>query len=211
MQAELFYQDADPGRYEDIALEGALLRLWPKAFSPAESTELLKGLLKLIPWRQETLWIAGQERLVPRLQCWMGDHGSLYGYSGMRLEPEPWSDSVLSIRNRVESLISQRFNSVLLNLYRSGQDSVSWHADDEAELGSDPLIASVSFGVERTFELKPKRDKSLSKRKIVLPNGSVLLMGKGCQDKWLHQLPKVQDLNEPRINLTFRNIKPASG
>lgn len=208
MQAELFYQGTDPGGCEEIELEGALLRLWPRAFSANDSKALLDTLLETIPWRQETLWIAGQERLVPRLQCWMGDHGSLYGYSGMRLEPEPWNNTVLEIRKQVESLVSESFNSVLLNLYRSGQDSVSWHADDESELGKDPLIASVSLGVERTFELRHKHDKSHPKRQILLPNGSILLMGKGCQDNWLHQLPKVKGLEEPRINLTFRTIKP---
>ncbi len=205
-QSQLFQPGIDPDYREKFDLNGAAMHLWPFAFSRIKATELMNTLQTDIPWRQETLCIAGQQRLVPRLQCWMGDPGTIYGYSGMRLEPEPWSDVVLDIRSRVEQLSGQQFNSVLLNLYRDEQDSVAWHSDDEKELGSDPLIASVSLGSERPFELKSRQTGIREKRRILLPDGSVLLMGNGIQTHWQHQLPKVKTPLKPRINLTFRTV-----
>ena len=196
---------------EELRLGDSVLTDFPCAFSPEESQALLEALLQQIPWRQESLWIAGQQRAVPRLQCWMGDAESLYGYSGMRLTPEPWHPAVLQIKLQVEELSKQAFNSVLLNLYRDGSDSVAWHADDEKELGEDPVIASVSLGAERPFQLKRKAaasaGQSPEKHQIMLRNGSILIMGKGIQNNWLHQVPKVKSLTEPRINLTFRQIQ----
>jgi len=204
MQAPLF-QD-NPHELETIHLGAGQLRLQPQAFNPTEATDLMRTLLAEIPWRQDSLWIAGREIPVPRLQCWMGDAGSLYGYSGMRLEPEPWIDPVQRIRDRVQALSGLQFNSVLLNLYRDGQDSVAWHADDEAELGRDPVIASVSLGAVRSFQMKHRHDKTIEKCRIELPHGSLLIMDKGIQNKWLHQIPKQKSITGPRINLTFRNI-----
>jgi len=206
MQSGLFEQDIDPSHFEDLDLGDATIRIWPAAFGEAEADALFHDLFDDTDWRQETLWIAGQERAVPRLQCWMGDAGSLYGYSGMRLEPVPWSTDVSEIKSKVETLTGQSFNSVLLNLYRDGQDSVSWHADDEPELGLHPCIASVSLGVERKFELKHKRDKNIPKSRIQLSHGSVLLMDGNLQQNWLHQVPKEKGLSKARINLTFRQI-----
>lgn len=210
MQTGLFDQSIESCHYEDLDLGDATIRLWPAAFKKEDADSLFSSLLQNIDWRQETLWIAGQERQVPRLQCWMGDVSSLYGYSGMRLKPVPWSKDIANIKQKVETLTGISFNSVLLNLYRDGSDSVSWHADNEPELGLHPHIASISLGVERVFELKNKMDKRIPKYRLELAHGSLLLMGKGLQQNWLHQLPKVKGLNEPRINLTFRQIKGRS-
>ena len=167
---------------------------------------MLGRLLAEIPWQQDSIRIAGRLIAVPRLQCWMGDASSRYGYSGIRLQPVGWQETVLFIRHRVQDLVAMEFNSVLLNYYRNGQDSVAWHADDEKELGPDPLIASVSLGAERPFQLKSKMPGSYSNYRLLLQSGSILLMGKGMQINWLHQLPKVKNMSQPRINLTFRNI-----
>ncbi len=181
---------------------------FPNAFGVRESEFLLNKLLELIPWQQEFLRVAGRTVAIPRLQCWMGDHASHYGYSCIRLTPLPWHEEVLFIRKRIETLCNIEFNSVLLNYYRNGNDSVAWHADDETELGKDPIIASASFGAERKFQLKQKQNKKgLSKNYVMtLKNGSLIVMGEGLQENWLHQLPKVKELEEARINLTFRNI-----
>lgn len=136
----------------------------------------------------------------------MGDRASLYAYSGVRLRPCPWDDTVRRIQSRVSELAGLNFNSVLINYYRNGQDSVAWHADDEAELGDAAIIASVSLGAERVFQLKHKHSIPAQKYQLVLRNGSLLLMGATMQQNWLHQLPKVPDLDDARINLTFRNI-----
>jgi len=122
------------------------------------------------------------------------------------MQPTGWATCLAPLRERVEDLAGCNFNSVLLNLYRSGEDGVSWHADDEAELGLWPVIASVSLGAERQFQFKPKTPASRCSHRFVLPAGSLLLMGEGIQNRWLHQLTKVKDLKEPRINLTFRRI-----
>jgi alkylated DNA repair dioxygenase AlkB len=136
----------------------------------------------------------------------MGDQGSSYGYSGIKLEPVPWQALVSEIKQYMQTLSGTDFNSVLLNYYRDGQDSVAWHADDEAELGSNPVIASLSLGAQRMFHLRHKRDKSRDRYRMALRNGSVLIMGNTLQNNWLHQLPKEFNLQSPRINLTFRKV-----
>lgn len=206
MQANLFDDSANPDYRLQHKLQGAMIDEYPYAFTQAQSAKLLGQLLSTTPWRQEHLKIAGKVIAVPRLQCWMGEAKSLYGYSGLRMDPLPWNTTVEQIRQRVEKLLGLSFNSVLLNYYRDGQDSVAWHADDEPELGPEPLIASVSFGAERIFQLKTKQSREPEKYQLTLRSGSVLVMGRGLQENWLHQLPKVKDLHSPRINLTFRNI-----
>ena len=166
---------------------------------------MFQSLLDAIPWRTATLTIAGQKRPLPRLQCWMADQGRSYSYSGLKLSPHPWNPDVLRIKARLEQLCEHSFNSVLLNYYRDGSDSVSWHADDETELGPNPIVASVSLGAQRTLEFKPKFNLTTPKKKIVLGSGSILIMGKTIQNNWLHQIPKISGTIDPRISLTFRN------
>lgn len=207
MQSSLFDDPANTDEVFTHDLGNAQIDEYPTAFSAAHSETLYRQLHEQIPWHEDSLLIAGRKVLVPRLQCWMGDKGSRYGYSGIRLEPKLWSEPVLDIKSRIEGLTGMQFNSVLLNLYRSGMDSVSWHSDDEKELGRFPVIASVSLGCERTFQLRPKESPNASNKvQIVLRNGSLLLMGKHLQNNWMHQIPKVKNLNEARINLTFRQI-----
>ena len=206
MQSNLFLDLYGPAFYEDHRLDDAAIREYPHVFSFKESDRIMLSLVTNIPWRQDMLMIAGKEIPVPRLQCWMGNPRARYGYSGLQLTPISWSDNVLSIRRSVQSLTGIKFNSVLLNYYRDGKDSVSWHSDDEPELGLKPIIVSVSFGAERIFQLRHKIRKDLPKYCIALRNGSVLLMGDTLQSNWIHQLPKVRGLSEPRINLTFRNV-----
>jgi alkylated DNA repair dioxygenase AlkB len=208
MQSSLF-DTQDNGRSPiSHQLEGGTLDEYPTAFSVEESSKYNELLMSSTPWQQDFLTIAGKRIAVPRLQCWMGDESSEYGYSGIRLTPAPWTNAVSLVRQRIYELTGYEFNSVLLNLYRSGQDSVAWHADDEPELGPNPIIASVSFGCERTFQLKPKakHPKSAAKHEIVLRNGSILIMRNNIQSNWLHQLPKVKHDIGARINLTFRTI-----
>ncbi len=206
MQSELFLDGEDTATRQTHDLGDASIQEFPFAFSEREADQYLSKLIMDIPWQQDTLWIAGKEIQVPRLQCWMGDRGSNYGYSGIRLTPEPWVDSVLGIKSKVEDLCQRQFNSVLLNYYRNGQDSVSWHADDEKELGTRPVIASVSFGAKRKFQFRPKLKTDKRRFQIELRHGSLLLMSDTLQVNWLHQLPKINGLIEPRINLTFRII-----
>jgi alkylated DNA repair dioxygenase AlkB len=211
MQSSLFDNLVPNNDFESHDLGNARIDEYPTAFEPRHALELADTLINEIPWHQASIIIAGAPRQVPRLQCWMGDAESIYGYSGIRLSPEPWSEVVTSIKQRLRDLTSLNFNSVLLNYYRDGNDSVAWHADDEPELGNDPIIASVSLGAERDFQLCPKDSSSRAvKARLKLRNGSLLLMGKGMQNNWLHQVPKVNSISDPRINLTFRNINPTA-
>ena len=206
MQANLFDGDKPSAEAITHSIDNAELLEYPQIVDRAEATQMFEKLIADIPWQQEHLRIAGKLRAIPRLQCWMGDSASEYGYSGVRLAPCPWHETVKTIHARVAGLSGITFNSVLINYYRNGQDSVAWHADDETELGETPVIASVSLGAERIFELKQKHQTPAKKVKLPLRHGSLLIMSGTMQQHWLHQLPKVKGLNEARINLTFRNI-----
>lgn len=169
---------------------------------------LLEYCLQKLPWRQDDIVIAGRTIPIPRLQNWFGDSDMQYSYSGITLQPLPWTEELLEIRGRVESLCGSHFNSVLANYYRDGKDSVGWHSDDEQELGKQPIIASVSFGVTRVFELKHVRNRAHKTLRLSLHHGSALIMGGDTQRQWRHQIPKKKGVTLPRINLTFRNIIP---
>lgn len=164
---------------------------------------MLHALLTETPWRQDSLNFGGKPVLVPRLQAWYGDRR--YGYSGLKLAPLPWTPVLDGIRRKISQAAQLEFNSVLVNYYRDGNDSVAWHSDDERELGPDPRIASLSLGATRRFELK-HRTRKQTRMSMPLENGSLLLMGSGLQRHWMHQLPKEAGITLPRINLTFRFI-----
>ena len=204
-QPSLFDNEPDTPTRQTFALGDSEIQYVANAFTAREADRLLQSLLDAIPWRTATMTIAGQKRPLPRLQCWMADQGRSYSYSGLKLSPHPWNPDVLRIKARLEQLCEHSFNSVLLNYYRDGSDSVSWHADDETELGPNPIVASVSLGAERTLEFKPKFNLTTPKKQIVLGNGSILIMGKTIQNNWLHKLPKISETIDPRISLTFRN------
>ncbi|MGA0447106.1 MAG: alpha-ketoglutarate-dependent dioxygenase AlkB family protein [Pseudohongiellaceae bacterium] len=204
-QPSLFDNEPDTPTRQTFALDDSEIQYVANAFTAREADRLFQSLLDVIPWRTATLTIAGQKRPLPRLQCWMADQGRSYSYSGLKLSPHPWNPDVLRIKARLEQLCEHSFNSVLLNYYRDGSDSVSWHADDETELGPNPIVASVSLGAQRTLEFKPKFNLTTPKKQIVLGSGSILIMGKTIQNNWLHQLPKISGTIHPRISLTFRN------
>ena len=204
-QPSLFDNEPDTPTRQTFSLGDSEIQYIANAFTAREADRLFQSLLDVIPWRTATLTIAGQKRPLPRLQCWMADQGRSYSYSGLKLSPHPWNPDVLRIKARLEQLCEHSFNSVLLNYYRDGSDSVSWHADDETELGPNPIVASVSLGAQRTLEFKPKFKITTPKKQIVLGSGSILIMGKTIQNNWLHQLPKISGNIEPRISLTFRN------
>jgi alkylated DNA repair dioxygenase AlkB len=188
-----------------VELPDADVRLWPLAFDPIEADALLAALRLEIDWQQEHVLIFGERRLVPRLVAWHGDPGTAYAYSGTTHEPRAWTPTLLGIRTRVETLTGQRFNSVLLNLYRDGRDGMGWHADDEPELGSNPAIASVSFGATRRFRLKHRRRRDTAVA-LDLAHGSVLLMAGATQHHYVHAVPKTVRQSGFRINLTFRIV-----
>ncbi len=179
-------------------------RLHIGAFGADEARQLFERFAESISWREHRVFVFGRWVLQPRLTAWYGDLGRSYRYSGLELDPEPWSDDLIEVRRRCEALSGTSFNSVLANLYRTGQDSVAWHADDEPELGRDPVIASVSLGAERRFDFRHRVTGTTIR--IPLPSGSVLVMGGSTQHHWVHQVAKTSRDPGVRINLTFRSI-----
>jgi alkylated DNA repair dioxygenase AlkB len=171
-----------------------------------ETTDMFRTFREELAFGEEHLMIAGQAVLAPRLVAWYGDPTAAYQYSGNLHQPLPWTFALLNLKERIEHHCGGKFNSVLCNLYRNGRDSMGWHSDDEKELGSKPLIASISLGDERIFEIRHK--KTGSSIKLKLRNGSLLMMGGMLQKDWRHRLPKTPESDKERINLTFRMVYP---
>ncbi|MGH6919176.1 MAG: alpha-ketoglutarate-dependent dioxygenase AlkB family protein [Geminicoccaceae bacterium] len=179
--------------------------LFEHALSACDADRLLENLAASIAWRREVATIMGRRVPIPRLTAWHGEAG--YVYSGIAMQPAAWTPPLLELRRCAEDCAGQAFNSVLLNLYRDGRDSVSWHADEEPGLGRNPVIASISLGAMRRFHLKHRR--SGARIAIDLTHGSCLIMAGATQHHWLHQLPKTARPVGPRINLTFRSMRAA--
>ena len=174
-------------------------------FNELESNRFFQTLIDEIPWKQSPIIIFGKSVMQPRLTAWFGDSQKEYRYSGITLQPEPWTPTLLEIKQRIESVAQVTFNGALLNLYRDEKDSMGWHRDNEKELGIEPTIGSVSFGASRKFQFKHIHDKTMRKS-IELTHGSFLLMRGKTQQYWLHCIPKETKVHLPRINITFRVI-----
>ncbi len=175
-----------------------LLEYHPELLSAAESDVLLTKLIAETPWKQTTQKLWDKEFLTPRLTCWYGETNRIEGTL-------PWTPQLQAIRDLVEPLAGIRFNSVLLNYYRDGNDSVAWHSDKESIMGSQPVIASVSFGQVRSFDIRNKDDHK-EHYSVKLEHGSFLLMKSGLQERWQHRIAKSAKPMKARINLTFRQI-----
>jgi alkylated DNA repair dioxygenase AlkB len=186
--------------------DGARVRLTTHWLSASEQLELFERLRNEIAWKQETITIAGRRIQQPRLTAWYGEPEATYTYSGLTNAPLPWTEPLMALRRRVASATSADFNSVLLNLYRDGDDAMGMHADDERELGRNPLIASVSLGASRRFVVQHRRDKT-DRRTLELPGGSLLIMSGSMQHLYKHGVPRQAGVGS-RINLTFRRIFP---
>lgn len=177
----------------------------PNFFDKSESDNFLNVLLHKIDWKQEEMKMYGKILKFPRLTSWYGNSDKPYSFSGIKLNPNPWTKDLQSIKDKIEPKCNVVFNSVLLNLYRNGNDSISWHTDAEKELGKNPVIASVNFGATRKFQLRHRETKE--KIEIDLNHGSLLIMKGELQHFWQHQVPKTKKIVDKRINLTFRIIK----
>ena len=178
---------------------------WPNWLTGDQADALLSTAIAKTPWREDTINIAGNRIPLPRLQNWFGAQNTSYTYSGIRLQALEFPKWMDHVRTAVERDTGHQFNRALVNYYRNGRDSVDWHADNEPELGKEPLVASVSLGAERVFQLRHNRDKQ--RLSVSLPHGSLLLMGAGIQEYWQHRLPKVSGVEQSRVNLTFRYME----
>lgn len=187
-------------------LPNAEIEYYPNFFDAEKSKMLFEKLLNEIPWQQDNITVFGKTHPQPRLTCLFGNEGKSFSYSNIVMNPHHWNPLLMFIKNEIEEVCLENFTTVLLNLYRDGKDSNGWHADNEKELGRNPVIASVSFGAERSFHLQHNTITD-AKLKITLENGSLLLMKGETQHFWKHQIPKTAKTLQPRINLTFRIIK----
>jgi len=196
---DLFSDDAS---LVPIPIEDGELAMLARMPLPASPAQVLERLIQETPWRAEVIVLYGKRYLQPRLTAWFGE--AAYTYSGLTLAPVPMTPLLNQLRSTVEALTGHRYNSVLLNYYRDGADSMGMHSDDEPELGPAPAIASLSLGATRTFILRHK----LSRRtvKIDLADASLLLMAGELQKHWLHGINKTVKPVGARLNLTFRYV-----
>jgi alkylated DNA repair dioxygenase AlkB len=196
------------GGWERLPLAEADVRYAQTWLDQKEADALFEHLQHEISWERHRLSLFGRQVDSPRLSCWIGDSGASYTYSRTRFEPRPWTPALLALRERLQTFCGVRFNSVLANLYRDGQDSMGWHSDDEPELGPRPVIASISLGAERRFRLRRKSPRGTRSTPLGLPlaHGSLLCMAGDTQRHYQHDLPKVAAVTGARINLTFRRI-----
>ena len=178
------------------------ISFWPNWLSSNEADNLLCKSIDSIDWRADKIKIVGKYIFIPQLQQWFGDPGTGYTYSNIRMQAVSFPDWIDSLRAAIERQTGAAFNRALVNYYRDGSDSVDWHADNESTLGPSPIIASLSLGVERVFQLR--HQVTQQRISIPLPHGSLLMMGAGIQSYWHHRIAKVKDLREPRVNFTFR-------
>lgn len=186
-------------------LNHASITLWPAFLSPEEGWALMQHLNTAYSWEQPAITLFGKTHKIPRKAAWIGPPNTGYAYAGIQHRIQPWSKELLRVKERIEALTHQRFNSVLLNAYANGEDKMGWHSDNEPALGPNPVIASLNVGATRRFDVRHKENKS-DMLKIPLRHGSLLLMDASVQNHYVHQVPQQKRVDGKRINLTFRHI-----
>ncbi len=206
MQNDMFSQQSDILTLYPMV--DAKVSFAPQFLDPQEAEGFFSLLLRSLRWRQDHIKLYGKSVKIPRLQAWYGDPKATYRYSGLDMHPNPWTESLLTLKKRCEAVCGTTFNSVLANYYRNGQDSMGWHSDDEPELGEKPIIASLSLGESRDFDFRHKQTKET--HRIALGNGSLLVMAGATQQHWQHGISKRKRPLHGRINLTFRTILTSS-
>jgi alkylated DNA repair dioxygenase AlkB len=164
-----------------------------------------KILKKTVNWQQDDITLFGKTYKQPRLTSLYANNSQPYSYSNITMQPTIFTSELQQIKSDIEQEVEHQFTSVLLNLYRNGNDSNGWHADNEKALGKNPVIASLSFGETRPFHFKHRHIRD-ERHKINLNHGSLLLMRGEMQHYWLHQIAKTKKTIGERINLTFRTI-----
>ena len=189
---------------KDIKLENGFLNYFPGFYNEQESLALFSELMLVLKLEQNDITIFGKTYNTPRLEAFYARNGEKYGYSGKKMKTYEFTPLINSICEKIEKFTGETFNSVLVNLYRDGQDSNGWHSDDEKELGQSPFIASLSLGETRDIQFKHKNSKE--RKAYPLENGSLMLMSGEIQKYWKHQIPKTKRKKEARLNLTFRKI-----
>ena len=198
----LFDIEADP-RHNHLPYDGTV-QYYGKVIQEMVADDYFEKLMQNIAWENDQAIILGRQITTKRKVAWYGDQGYEYTYSNVNRYALPWTVELLELRQRVQQLTGERFNSCLLNLYHTGEEGMAWHSDDETDLKKNGAIASLSFGAERRFAFKHKQSKE--KVELYLEHGSLLVMKDTTQSHWLHRLPPTKKVTTARINLTFRTI-----
>lgn len=178
-----------------------------KLLTRQQADHYLEKLLTTIAWKNDEAVIFGRHIVTKRKVAWYGNENYSYAYSNITRHALKWTKELLELKNMVEEKTGEVFNSVLLNLYHTGEEGMAWHSDDEKTLGKDTTIASFSFGAERKFSFRHKQTKEVVS--MMLEHGSLLVMKDTTQTHWLHCLPKSKRITTPRVNLTFRTMIPS--
>ena len=186
----------------DVIEEDGTLQYFEQ-YSKNSIEEVIEGLV----WREDFITMYGKTHPLPRKTAWYGEEGIVHSYSGITMVALNWTPLLLDLKNQLEIKLDTKFNSVLVNYYRDGNDHMSYHSDDEKELGLNPVIASLSFGETRSFQLKHKYDSSKKIISLNITDGSLVVMKDELQHFWVHKIAKTKKKIGPRVNLTFRNIK----
>jgi alkylated DNA repair dioxygenase AlkB len=189
-----------------LPLPDAVFEYYPNFIDRETADTLFEKIMQETPWQQDDIMLFGKKIPQPRLTALFGDQGLTYTYSKLTLKANKWNTPLMFIKNEIENITQLQFNAALLNLYRDEKDSNAWHADNEKELGPDPIVASVSLGETRGFQLKHNTKIDI-KKSIDLEHGSLILMKEGSQLHYKHQIPKSSKMKKPRINITFRSIQ----
>lgn len=200
MQQPLFFQSES----NLLPFQGETI-FYPDFVSKQEADHYFEKLLVSLDWRHEPIRMFGKMVMQPRLTALYGDASRSYGYSGISMTPKTWTPELEKLRTKLLGFTGVEFTHVLCNYYRDGQDSMGWHRDNEAVLGKNPSIASVTFGVTRIFQIRHYESKD-HKIDIPLTHGSLLIMSGESQHHWEHQIPKTKTSKQGRINLTFRKL-----
>lgn len=195
----------DSGQPQELLSGASSAVLHSAVLEPNQTRDAFEMLHAQTPWEQHDVVVFGRRVAQPRLVAWFASPPVAYRYAGLTLEPHAFTPLLFELKKRVEVIAGERFNSVLLNLYRTGTDSNGWHADNEPEFGVDPVIASLSLGATRRFDLRNRDTKETIKSNLA--SGDLVVMSGECQREWIHQAPKQLREQEPRINLTFRMVQ----
>jgi alkylated DNA repair dioxygenase AlkB len=194
----------DEDRVGNLLHKDGTVNYYGKVLGPREADQYFELLMQNILWENDEVVIFGKHIITKRKAAWYGNSGYMYTYSNITKQALAWTKELSDLKQIVEELAGEKFNSCLLNLYHNGNEGMGWHSDDEKSLGKNNTIASLSFGVERKFSFKHKQTKQTVS--LVLEHGSLLIMKDTTQANWLHSLPKSKNITRPRINLTFRTI-----
>ena len=203
----LLFENLEKDHLQNLLPQQGAVYYYPEFFDVVSSDHLMTVLQQSLIWESDQLVMFGKRITTRRKVAWVGDPNCSYTYSGVQKNPQVWTPELMQIKRRFEKMTQTEFNSCLLNLYHDGNDGMGWHSDDEKELDVQAPIASLSLGAKRKFAFRHKESKSTIS--LFLENGSALIMHAPTQDYWQHSLLKTKTVQETRINLTFRRIKPS--